>query len=100
MTQHSMLQTGRRLARITIDLTDLTTTTAEDALDVQVRQHYTDETQATVYAKTWQGVMVDYLSTLLTDVGAAFMYGKAGDVAKACVSVERAARAHHRAHHE
>lgn len=96
MTQHSMLDTGPRIRGLAIALDDLTHDFT-DGLDVTVRQVYTDGVTATVWSGRLVGTEVDFLDTLVTEVTSAFMYGKAGDVARAAVAVNRQAKRHARA---
>lgn len=95
MPQHSMFPTDRRLTGLDISLRDRTLDLL-DALDVSCIQHYDSGAIATVSSVRLVGRQVDYLDTLVQEATHAFMYGEAGDVARAVARVHRDARRHSR----
>lgn len=95
MPQHSLDPNVPRLAGLDISLRDRTLDLL-DALDVSFIQHYDNGSLATVSSVRLTGRQVDYLNTLVEEATNAFMYGQAGDVARAVARVHRDARRHSR----
>lgn len=52
----------------------------------------------TLISQRWEGIMLDFITTFMSDVGIAFAFGDRRAVLSAAQSTHRAARAHMKSH--
>lgn len=95
MPQHTLFTNHQRLVGLDIQIRDRTPDLI-DACDFTFIQHYDQGSRATVSSVRLSGRQIDYADTLVEQALTAFLWGKAGDVARAVASVYRDARRHAR----
>lgn len=97
MPQLNLLNDRPIYSSVTIHTEDLNPH-LDPAWRVSVRVSSLDGEDFTVYAGRWCGFMLDFYTTLHSEVAAAFMFGSLGDLIQVCRDAEKAARRHARAH--
>lgn len=83
---------------VRVQLAEVPSARAEVQWNITVQMLRDPEGWTTLTVFTWEGVMLDLIPTLVGDVYCAFLWGVRGDVLRAAVSCDRAARAHLREH--
>lgn len=97
MPQQQLLPDGPVIVGLRITLIDRTNN-LEDALDFQVETIDHRGDRRTIAVRSLEGVMVDYLDTMMTTIVTSWLYGPPKEIPREIASVMRLARAHLRAH--
>lgn len=95
--QHLLGQDVPTYRGVTITTRDLTPD-LEGAWEIRVWVESMDGSLYTLWAERWNGYMLDFFTTLHSEVAAGFMFGTVGDIVKACKDTHKAARKHARTH--
>lgn len=95
MPQNSLIDKPAEQVSMTIH--DLTWV-GDPGFRFEFREKAHGEISSTTIVVTLRGLEVDFAGTMIKEAAHAWLYGEAGDVAKAVQAVRKQARAHAKAH--
>lgn len=97
MPQHQLIRSEAEVHGVVITLDQPPDPSATGYI-VNVKIKWSNGVTASVHQQHWQGLTLDLLDRLVTDVTTAYLYGERGSIQRAITATWRAAKKHQRAH--